>query len=123
MDCNRKVADIVERDRVYRSVRGQEAAQVRVKSSRKLDHPVDRTSDDASSASSFLIMDLGARTMNDSLCSDDGCQEMETSPPDTLLGLHWFGSTGLAVGNSSCCQENSLREVVDCVLDVEFSAC
>lgn len=38
-DCNRKVAEIVERDRVSRSLRGQDAPQVRVKAGKKFSSP------------------------------------------------------------------------------------
>ena len=107
--CNRKVADLVERERVYRALRGEEAPQVKVKSAGNLDDP--------------------ARKLQDSVCSDDGChlvlEERETGtlddvfsqrmdvnytnplkghPPDTVPGLHWIGSMGLAVGGSSCCK-------------------
>jgi hypothetical protein len=109
VDCNHKVADLVERERVYRALRGQDAPQMKVKSAGKFADP--------------------ARELRDSVCSDDGChltlEERETQtlqdvfsqsmgvkyvnpleghPPDTIPGLHWIGSTGLAVGDSSCCK-------------------
>jgi hypothetical protein len=140
VDCNRKVADLVERERVYRSLRGQDAPEVKVKSLGKLADPVNWRSDASSSCntvlsgSSHLISDLDlghvdARKLNDSLCSNDGChrtlKEREIKavqdgfsqnmgvkcmdplnglPPHMVPGLHWIGSTRLAVGDSSCCK-------------------
>lgn len=43
-DCNRKVAEIVERDRVSRSLRGQHAPQVRVKAGKKMSAPAKESS-------------------------------------------------------------------------------
>lgn len=135
VDCNRKVADLVERERVYRALRGLDAPQVKLNSfGKKLADPVDRRSDASNSflsGSSYLIsyLDLGdedARKLNDSI---DGCrltlEEREINAlqdgfsqnmrvkcmdplkglrPDMVPGLHWIGSTGLAVGDSSCCK-------------------
>lgn len=109
VDCNRKVADLVERERVYRALRGQDAPQVKVISAGKLADP--------------------AMELKDSVCSDGGChltfenretqtlqdvfsQNMDVKyvnplkghPTDIVPGLHWIGSTGLAVGGFSCCK-------------------
>lgn len=150
VDCNRVVADLVERERVYRALRGQDAPQVKVKSSGKSSDPLDRRSDDASSACNTLpsgsphSRDVDTRTLNDSLFTDDVChlslEDRETNalqdgfsqnmggkwmdsrkrlPPDTVPGLHWIGSTGLAVGNSSCCKLLLSLSVLDA--DIGFT--
>lgn len=153
-DCNRKVAVLVERDRVYRALRGQVAPQVRMKSGRELSVPAD-CPPGASFASnlhlgkiiplsdSFDLRNLDTNDLSDSRCSDNAShsrleerevpalmdvisQNMDSvslnqtngHPPDKVPGIHWIGSTGLAVGASTCCQVDSLRKVVDCVLDV-----
>lgn len=96
--CNQKVADIVEKDRVYRAQRGQIAPQVILKYSKlsgnssNLSHVEPRLSSDISD----LNIDLKA--------SDENCT------------ISWLGSTNLAVGTSQHAAEECN---VDCILNCD----
>jgi tRNA A64-2'-O-ribosylphosphate transferase len=70
--CNQKVAEIVEKSRVRRAYRGENAPQIRVKS---LSHE------------------------NPSLSSDIANDEVDTKASEGF-DISWLGSTNLAVGAS-----------------------
>lgn len=108
-DCNRKVADLVERERVHRALRGQDAPQVKVKSAGKLANPVRKLKDSVYSderchltlkkTETQALQDLFSQSMGVNCINP-----LKRHPPNIIPGLHWIGSTGLAVGGSSCCK-------------------
>lgn len=76
--CNQKVAEIVEKNRVYRSQRGEVAPQVSIK------QKAVRFCNEEVSCSSILPV--------------DGEEDVEASTSDSSIS--WLGSTNLAVGAS-----------------------
>lgn len=79
--CNQMVADLVEKDRVYRARRGEDAPQITVKAPKLVP-----TSDHCLNESQFS---LDIANMNiDRNSSDEDCV------------ISWLGSTNLAVGTS-----------------------
>ncbi|XP_021807288.1 tRNA A64-2'-O-ribosylphosphate transferase isoform X1 [Prunus avium] len=95
--CNQMVADIVEKDRVYRARRGQIAPQVTVKASKLVENSVHCFHDD-----SMLPLDIS--TINIDLnSSDEDCT------------ICWLGSTSLAVGKS----QTAAASKVDCILNCD----
>lgn len=80
--CNQLVADIVEKDRVYRAQRGQIAPQVIVKASKLVEKSAHCLNDDS-------VLPLEVSSINIDLNSaDEDCN------------MCWLGSSGLAVGTS-----------------------
>lgn len=79
--CNQKVADIVEKDRVYRSLRGQNAPQVSVRALKFLD------SSAHSRGETQLLLDI-QNIQIEAKSSDEDC------------AISWLGLTNLAVGAS-----------------------
>ncbi|WCJ42578.1 initiator tRNA phosphoribosyl transferase family protein [Euphorbia peplus] len=96
--CNQKVADIVEKDRVYRSQRGQSAPQVTVKSSKMLDREID-----PSQFESSLSLDV-----------DNTCTGLNSSQNDEKF--YWLGPTSLAVGSTQLATDASNA---DCILNCD----
>lgn len=95
--CNQMVADIVEKDRVYRARRGQIAPQVTVKGSKLVENSVHCLQDDS-------VLPLDISTINIDLnSSDEDCT------------LYWLGSTSLAVGKS----QTAAASKVDCILNCD----
>lgn len=78
--CNQKVADIVEKDRVYRAHRGHNAPQLSVKTSKSLVCNGHFSVDN-------MMMDFEVPS----------CERIEVSSSDTHT-VSWVGSTNLAVG-------------------------
>lgn len=109
--CNRMVADIVERDRVCRAYRGLEAEQVRVKPSRKPSQDGQHKPEDVQGTS-------------DSCHDQDYCRRNDDGmfPPKQFLDFHWIGETRLAVGNASCGQSGNLFNVFDCAINCGVEA-
>ncbi|XVF49111.1 hypothetical protein PTKIN_Ptkin03bG0242200 [Pterospermum kingtungense] len=93
--CNQKVADIVEKDRVYRAQRGQNAPQVTAKPS-------------VSRSSPHLPC------LNPQLCSD--LSNMNISSSEEECGIFWIGSTNLGLATSQVAEHASH---VDCVLNCD----
>lgn len=96
--CNQKVADIVEKDRVYRAQRGQIAPQVILKSSK-----LSGNSSDLSHVEPPLSSDISDLNI-DLKASDESCT------------ISWLGSTNLAVGTS---QHAAEERKVDCILNCD----
>ncbi|KAH9801013.1 trna a64-2'-o-ribosylphosphate transferase [Citrus sinensis] len=96
--CNQKVADIVEKDRVYRAQRGQIAPQVILKSSK-----LSGNSSDLSHVEPPLSSDISDLNI-DLKASDESCT------------ISWLGSTNLAVGTS---QHAAEERNVDCILNCD----
>ncbi|KAE8670800.1 cytochrome b5-like [Hibiscus syriacus] len=90
--CNQKVADIVEKDRVYRAQRGQNAPHITAKSS------VSGSSPNLPCLEPLLRPDLSSLTMNS---SEKDC------------GIFWLGSTNLAIGVAEHASN------VDCILNCD----
>lgn len=80
--CNQKVADIVEKDRVYRAQRGQHAPQVLVKCTKSADRPVNHLDE----KSPFSLNTLNT--------------ENESNYYDEDRAIFWLGATNLAIGTS-----------------------
>lgn len=85
--CNQRVAEIVEKDRVYRSQRGQIAPQVTVKPSKML----------ASSGDNF---NEGSDIYFSSLNSEHSSSDFSLRLGGKQCLLYWLGSTNLAVGTT-----------------------
>nr|AKM76533.1 initiator tRNA phosphoribosyl transferase family protein [Erodium foetidum] len=97
--CNRKVADMVEKDRVYRAQRGQDAPQVIVKPQKSLLH----SSTSSSCVESLLSLD-----------SLDVVDDIQFSEADSTV--YWFGSTNTAVGSALAAANTTS---VDCILNCD----
>ncbi|XP_019235385.1 PREDICTED: tRNA A64-2'-O-ribosylphosphate transferase isoform X2 [Nicotiana attenuata] len=94
--CNKKVADIIEKDRVYRARRGENAPQISIKPSK-------------SSMSSGRLpaeeqVDLEPQIMN---------RDEKSSDNDSIF---WLGESNLAVGTTQLAKDAS---GVDCVLSCD----
>lgn len=87
--CNQNVADIVEKDRVYRAQRGQDAPQVIVKPPKLSGSP-----NHISHVESPLSIDISNLKI-DMKSTDEDC------------AIYWLGSTNLAVGTSQLGMLNS----------------
>ncbi|XP_022731331.1 uncharacterized protein C3F10.06c isoform X3 [Durio zibethinus] len=85
--CNQKVADIVEKDRVYRAQRGQNAPQITAKPS------ISGNSPHLPCLGPLLCSDLSNLKI---ISSDEGC------------GIFWLGSTNLALGSSQVGEDISV---------------
>ncbi|XP_050367853.1 uncharacterized protein LOC126786147 isoform X2 [Argentina anserina] len=94
--CNQMVADIVEKDRVARARRGQDAPQVTVKAPSLVPKSDHYLNDDTSQ----LAPDLANINRN-------------SSDEDSVIS--WLGSTNLAVGTS----QNAGVSKVDCILNCD----
>ncbi|KAM2193794.1 hypothetical protein ACFX1R_028027 [Malus domestica] len=95
--CNQMVADIVEKDRVYRARRGQIAPQVSVKAPNLVENSVHCLLGD-----SLLPLDISNTNMDLNPCDED-------------CPMSWMGSTGLAVGISP----TTAVSKVDCILNCD----
>lgn len=85
--CNQRVAEIVEKDRVYRSQRGQIAPQAIVKPNKMLASSGDNFNEDS---------DIYFSSLNSEHLSSD----FSLRSCDKQHLLYWLGSTNLAVGMS-----------------------
>ncbi|XP_015571801.1 uncharacterized protein LOC8265141 isoform X2 [Ricinus communis] len=94
--CNQKVADIVEKDRVYHAQRGQNAPQVTVRPAKTLGSAADLSQKEPS-----LSLDL--------------CNGTPKSSEDDHT-VFWLGSTNLAVGTAQLAAHVS---DVDCILNCD----
>ncbi|PIA64660.1 hypothetical protein AQUCO_00100251v1 [Aquilegia coerulea] len=96
--CNQKVADIVEKDRVYRAQRGQNAPQFNIRS-QMLVAGSHLSNEDKGLDSSILYKNIKVEDMD------------ENNP------VSWLGSTSLALGSiqlvANCCNE------IDCLLNCD----
>ncbi|RZC68550.1 hypothetical protein C5167_032232 [Papaver somniferum] len=90
--CNHKVADIVEKDRVYRSHRGQNAPQISIKP--KILSPNNRP------------------TTIENQCMDHDADTRSSAEGGTMS---WLGSTNVAVGTSQ--NASTVHEEIDCILN------
>lgn len=79
--CNQKVADIVEKDRVYRSQRGEVAPQVSIKHSKSSEKSVDVYVEEPSHSN------IPHENSDKKPCMEDS-------------SIFWLGSTNIAVGTS-----------------------
>ncbi|BBN00007.1 tRNA A64-2'-O-ribosylphosphate transferase [Marchantia polymorpha subsp. ruderalis] len=126
--CNAKVAEIVERDRVYRAQRGIQAPQVRVKSGRfgsEISQSADRECTQHETALDLMIRNGPAE-------GDGRAFRAEGEPTSeswfirkaslNLKGFHWIGNTGLAVGNEDCGNRDDIFGMVDCVINCGASS-
>ncbi|CAK9326670.1 unnamed protein product [Citrullus colocynthis] len=95
--CNQKVAEIVEKDRVYRALRGNDAPQISVKSQK-----VGGSSTQVPPIEQMLSLDIS--------------DELDAKSSDGNCGLSWLGSTSLAVGSS---QHAVTASDVDCILNCD----
>lgn len=91
--CNQKVADIVEKDRVHRSQRGEVAHQVSVKPAKSSHRSVH-----------FSVVE----PPNLNISHVDGDEKSSTDD----CGIYWLGSTNLAVGAS---QYGTLTLLAECL--------
>lgn len=96
--CNQKVADIVEKDRVYRAHRGEYAPQVTVKNLKMADAVADVSNVELPLASNMHSDDTTLQPSND-YCT-----------------TFWIGSTNLVVGTT---KHAALMSNVDCILNCD----
>ncbi|XP_057500177.1 uncharacterized protein C3F10.06c isoform X2 [Actinidia eriantha] len=96
--CNQKVAGIVEKDRVHRAQRGQNAPQISV----KLSQLSERTGQFSFEEPIIDIEILGSESKAESF--NDECK------------IYWLGSTNLAVGSAQLAANAS---DVDCILNCD----
>ncbi|KAL6221073.1 hypothetical protein ACLB2K_008825 [Fragaria x ananassa] len=96
--CNQMVADIVEKDRVSRARRGQDAPQVTVKAPNLVPRPDHCLNNDESQ----LATDIANININQNSSDEDS-------------DISWLGSTNLAVGTS----QNAGISKVDCILNCD----
>ncbi|KAK6248598.1 hypothetical protein QUC31_020163 [Theobroma cacao] len=93
--CNQKVADIVEKDRVYRAQRGQNTPQITAKTTISGTSP-------------------NLPCLDPLLCSD--ISNLNISSSDGECGIFWLGSTNVALGSSQVAENASN---VDCILNCD----
>ncbi|OMO58290.1 Initiator tRNA phosphoribosyl transferase [Corchorus olitorius] len=93
--CNQKVADMVEKDRVYRAQRGQNAPQITAKPS------ISESSPNPLSVDPLLCSDLS---------------NLNVSSSDEESGIYWLGNTNLALSSFQVA-ENATN--VDCILNCD----
>ncbi|KAL3684258.1 hypothetical protein R1sor_002280 [Riccia sorocarpa] len=108
--CNAKVADIVERDRVYRALRGNVTPQVRVKlggSSYKSDPKLA----DVQPSDHQETSNLG---LQDEISKGGSAFRIV---PSNLKGFHWIGDSGLAVGKEECGSMDDICKLVDSLIN------
>eukprot|EP00252_Welwitschia_mirabilis_P021531 TRINITY_DN5544_c0_g1_i3.p1 TRINITY_DN5544_c0_g1~~TRINITY_DN5544_c0_g1_i3.p1 ORF type:complete len:540 (-),score=100.29 TRINITY_DN5544_c0_g1_i3:298-1917(-) len=113
--CNKMVADIVEKDRVQRSQRGQDASQIQLKTKKALKHK-----DDVEE-----IFKPGF----DFQTNDEIFDVKETDGSDLSsekqVDLCWIGDSGLAVGNSQqgllALASGQSDSIIDCDPASDFS--
>ncbi|GAV88888.1 Init_tRNA_PT domain-containing protein [Cephalotus follicularis] len=96
--CNQKVADVVEKDRVYRAQRGQVAPQVIIKPPK------------------FLESSNHIAHVNPLLSTDILSLTIDRKPTDEDCAISWLGSTNLAVGTSQFAAKLSN---IDCILNCD----
>ncbi|XP_020528618.1 tRNA A64-2'-O-ribosylphosphate transferase isoform X2 [Amborella trichopoda] len=107
--CNQKVADIVEKDRVYRTQRGATTVQVKLKPQKLLTSDIESTN--AGGSNSY------SQDNCENLKKHDNCENLKihaslkSSRRD--CPFYWLGSTNLAVGAAD--QVNAVKDV-DCLL-------
>ncbi|KAJ4842834.1 hypothetical protein Tsubulata_033654 [Turnera subulata] len=97
--CNQKVADIVEKDRVYRAQRGQTAPQITVKPPKISDSGIDNPS-----------------YMESSLAFNMSNNDATLNSADVDDKVFWLGTTNLAVGPSQAATHASN---VNCILNCD----
>lgn len=83
--CNQKVAEIVEKDRVYRAQRGSNAPQVSVKTSRSLVNSNQYSSEET------LDLEIPSVDRDNKFSSSSKCDNP---------AMFWIGSTNVAVGST-----------------------
>ncbi|KAF8652026.1 hypothetical protein HU200_062968 [Digitaria exilis] len=103
--CNQLVADIVEKDRVYRAQRGEHSLQITAKSLKSLDGP--KCNDDQPGEMCPMNLDPCTRT-TDAQYSNDGPV------------LFWIGTSNIAV--SSTLQDADALVGVDCILNCDSTS-
>lgn len=89
--CNQKVAEIVEKDRVYRAQRGENAPQITTDGRLSVEK-------DVSLPSEFTLLNIQENS------SDEDCV------------MYWLGSTNVAVGST---QVATATPQVDCILNCD----
>nr|AKM76541.1 initiator tRNA phosphoribosyl transferase family protein [Hypseocharis bilobata] len=94
--CNQKVANMVEKDRVYHAQRGQNAPQVTVKPSK-----LSPSSSNPSSVEPVLSLDNLDIKSDIKFCDEDST-------------MYWLGTTNVAVGAALAAADPS---TVDCILN------
>ncbi|KAH9301190.1 hypothetical protein KI387_012773, partial [Taxus chinensis] len=115
--CNKMVADIVERDRVYRAQRGHDALQVKVKLKKISANVTDRLEE-----GTFIDIQSGVG-------SEDRFIQVERSrkldqhvirqPPEGQCNFHWLGTTRLAIGTSHYAQVAYESDQVDSLINCD----
>ncbi|XP_062090899.1 uncharacterized protein C3F10.06c [Humulus lupulus] len=94
--CNQKVADMVEKDRVYRAQRGQNAPQVIVKSTKLAGNPANLSHKESQFSLDILNIEDNLKS-----CDED-------------QAIFWLGETNIALGTPQAAENLSK---VDCIID------
>uniref|UniRef100_A0A1D1Z6Q3 Uncharacterized protein C3F10.06c n=1 Tax=Anthurium amnicola TaxID=1678845 RepID=A0A1D1Z6Q3_9ARAE len=102
--CNQKVAELVEKDRVYRAQRGEDAPQLQIKLCKSV-----ASNGDLSNAKS----NIGYQLLNSEIKTTSAIQRSSSHQ----CSVSWIGSTNLAVGTTS--DVENVSKYIDCVLDCD----
>ncbi|KAH9323776.1 hypothetical protein KI387_018415 [Taxus chinensis] len=115
--CNKMVADIVERDRVYRAQRGHDALQVKVKLKKISANVTDHLEE-----GNFIDIQSGVG-------SEDRFSQVERSrkldqhgirqSPEGQCNFYWIGTTRLAIGTSHYAQVAYESDQVDSLINCD----
>lgn len=115
--CTRMVADIVEKDRVYRAQRGQDASQIRVKPKK-----ISANSNDILEEGFISEFHNGIDTRYGfSLTETNGKTDQNgiLSSPERHLNLYWIGTTKLAIGTSQYGQTGDASDQVESIINCD----
>eukprot|EP00249_Psilotum_nudum_P008194 c21109_g1_i2 orf=148-1971(-) len=117
-ECNKRVADIVERDRVSRACRGLETIQVRLKSSHKAGR-CDREGigDAAQECTIEARFENFNRFANCTEERQSVCGIDYRHQAGGLSLFHWIGDTRLSVSDGACAQTENALKLVDCAIN------
>lgn len=118
--CNKMVSDIVERDRVYRGQRGQDASQIEVKqkkiSSNIGDHLEEKLVNEFQSG--LATEDEFSFVERTRKSDKHGIQTSKEGQFD----LYWIGTTRLAIGTSEYGQAGDASNQVDSIINCDTAS-
>eukprot|EP01018_Ginkgo_biloba_P001983 Gb_29716 [translate_table: standard] len=118
--CNRMVADIVEKDRVYRSQRGQNTSQIRVKP-KKISAEYNDLLEEGCVSECQYDIDIGCRFSLVERTEKMGEQRIEQLP-ESHINLYWIGATKLAIGTNQYGQAGATSDQVDCIINCDIAS-
>lgn len=102
--CTRMVADIVEKDRVYRAQRGQDASQIRVKPKKE-----SANINGIDSGDGFSLVERNRKSDQNGIHSSS----------QRHFNLYWIGTTKLAIGTSQYGQIGDISDQVGSIINCD----